>query len=108
VFEKVVIFLDKFYDGDLPLRDESKIISKFTENFSPEKIETNIHKYNNPTAKKSKEIDRVGGLSDVNYEKIKLEILKPRVKDIVTEYPDFAKAKQFFLRMLEVRLNVQR
>ena len=32
VFEKVVVFLDKFYDGDLPLRNESEIIKKLKKN----------------------------------------------------------------------------
>ena len=46
VFEKVVIFLDRFYDGDLPLRDENEIIKKI-ENFSPDNFEADIHNYVN-------------------------------------------------------------
>ena len=108
VFEKVVVFLDKFYDGDLPLRNESEIIKKIEEKFSQDTFETDIHNYVNSKSKKSKKSDKSKGISEVDYEKIKMELLKPRVKEIITEYPFFTKAEQFFLRMLEVRINVKR
>ena len=44
----------------------------------------------------------------MNYDKIKMELLKPRVKEIITKYPFFTKADKFFLRMLEVRINIPR
>ena len=105
VFEKVVAFLDKFYDGDLPFRNESEIIKKFEEKFSQETFETDIQNYVNSKSKKSKKSE---GMAEVDYERIKIELLKPRVKEIITEYPFFTKAEQFFLRMLEVRINVQK
>jgi len=107
VFEKVVVYLDKFYDGDLPLRNENEIIKKFEEKFSQETLEEDLNNYISSKSKKSKKSDKSKGISEVDYEKIKMELLKPRVKEIISEYPFFTKAEQFFLRMLEVRINVK-
>ena len=90
------------------MRNEGEIIKKFKEKFSQETFETDIHNYVNSKSKKSKKSDRSEGMSEVDYERTKIELLKPRVKEIITEYPFFTKAEQFFLRMLEVRINVQK
>ena len=90
------------------MRNESEIIKKFEEKFSQDTFETDIENYVNSKSKKSKKSDKNEGMSEMDYEKIKMELLKPRVKEIITEYPFFTKAEQFFLRMLEVRINVQK
>ena len=45
-------------------------------------------------------------MTEADFKKINMEFSKPRVKKVITEYPFFTKAEQFFLRMLELRINV--
>ena len=105
VFEKVVVFLDKFYDGDVPLRNESEIIRKFEEKISQDTFVVDIQNYINSKSKKSKKSEKIEGMSQADYERIKMQLLRSRVQEIITEYPFFTKAEQFFLRMLEVRIT---
>ena len=64
------------------MRKEGEIIKKFEEKFSQETFETDIQNYVNSKSKKSKKSDKSEGMSEVDYIKIKMELLKPRVKDI--------------------------
>ena len=98
VFEKVVKFLDMFYEGDLPLRNGTDLVEKFKNYFSKEKFEEDLSNFTSGKKRKSDKEDK----SETNQEKQKMELLRHRVKEIITEYPFFTKAEQFFVRVLEV------
>ena len=38
VYEKCVELLDKYYDGDLPLKDQGKVVDIISEKFSRSKV----------------------------------------------------------------------
>ena len=67
--------------------------------FQPRKNEEDL--VNLTTSGKKKKCDEQT-ISETNAEKLKMELLKHRVQEIVTKYPFFTKAKQFFARMLRV------
>ena len=108
VYEKCVELLDKFYDGDLPLKDQRKLIDMISDEFSRSKVKQYLldeanSAWNSKKVKGSKE-EKEDFL--VAYEeKNKIPLLKTRIKDLLKEFPIFSRLEHFFIRYLEVRLN---
>ncbi len=108
VYEKCVELLDKFYDGDLPLNDQSKVVDIISDEFSRSKLKHHLLDEAkaawNSKKVKGPEKDKEDFL--VSYEeKNKIPLLKTRVKDLLKEFPIFCRLEHFFIRYLEVSRN---
>ena len=97
--------LDKYYDGDLPLKDQKKVIELISDEFSRSKVKQYLldeanSAWNSKKVKGSKE-EKEDFL--VAYEeKNKIPLLKTRIKDLLKEFPIFCRLEHFFIRYLEV------
>ena len=98
VYEKCVEVLDKFYDGDLPLKDQRKVIDMISDEFSRSKVKQYLldeakAAWNSKKVKGPKE-DKEDFL--VAYEeKNKISLLKTRIKDLLKEFPIFSRLEHF-------------
>jgi hypothetical protein len=108
VYEKCVELLDKYYDGDLPLKDQGKIVDIISEKFSRSKVKN----YLLDEAKAAWNSKKVKGPNEdkedfleAYEEKYKIPLLKSRVKDLIKEFPIFCRLEHFFIRYLEVSRN---
>ena len=108
VYEKCVELLDKYYDGDLPLKDQGKVVDIISNKFSRSKVKQNLL----DEAKASWNSKKVKGptedkehVLEAYEEKYKIPLLKSRVKDLLKEFPIFCRLEHFFIRYLEVSRN---
>jgi hypothetical protein len=108
VYEKCVELLDKYYDGDLPLKDQRKVVDIISDEFSRSKVKQYLldgakAAWNSKKVKGSEE-DKEAFLAAYE-ERNKIYILKSRVKDLLKEFPIFCRLEHFFIRYLEVSRN---
>ncbi len=98
-YEKCVELLDKFYDGDLPLKDHRKVIDMISDEFS----RSQVKQYLSDEAKAAWNSKKVKGSKEekedflVAYEeKNKIPLLKSKIKDLLKEFPIFCRLEHFF------------
>ncbi len=90
--------LDKFYDGDLPLKDQRKVIDVISNEFSRSQVQQYLlveakAAWNSKKVKGSKEEKEVFLVA--YEEKNKIPLLKTRIKDLLKEFPIFSRLEHF-------------
>ncbi len=108
VYEKCVELLDIYYDGDLPLKDQRKVVDMISNEFSRSKVKH----YLLNEARRAWDLKKVKGPNEVKEDFIaayeennKIKLLKTRVKNLLLEFPFFCRLEHFFIRYLEVSRN---
>ncbi len=108
VYEKCVELLDKYYDGDLPIKDQRKVVKWISDEFSRGEVK----QYLLDEAKKAWDLKKVKGSNEdkedffaAYEENNKIKLLKTRVKELLLEFPFFCRLEHFFIRYLEVSRN---